>query len=199
MSLFNWIFGKEKKTIQNSQENAVQPQGSIYLHEENVSEHHIKFNFLIYETKEEIEPNRWYQRAHWKNKNFVHYSSNWDTDWKLSDEGKVKVVGLSRGTRTVDFVTLASLDDFKMYLEYDPNNLMNEKARKVMACATVDGDFVYKHIGYLPDYIATKYTGIELDVRPSKVYLPTSSGLKFSIEVALLVRSTQYLNGNNET
>src|SRR4029450_3068382 len=97
----------------------VRPQGAL-------------FNFLIYETKEEIEPNRWYQRAHWKNKNFVHYSGNWDTDWKLSDEGKVKVVGLSRGTRTVDFVTLASLDDFKMYLEYDPDNLINEKARKVM-------------------------------------------------------------------
>jgi hypothetical protein len=197
MGLLNWIFGKEKKYVQNSQENVGHLQANISWQKENVAQHQIKFNFLIYESDEEIESNKWYQKIHWKNKNFVNYRGVWDSDWRWSDEGKVKVVGLSRGTRAVDFVTLACLDDFKMYLEDEPDNPVNKNARKVMACATVEGSVVCKHIGYLPDHIATKYAGIELDIRPSKAFLPTNSGLMVAIEVALLVRSARYLNGNN--
>ena len=122
----------------------------------------------------------------------------WDSHWKWPDEGKVKVVGLSRETRALDFVNLAPVDDFKVYLENEPHNPVNKNARKIMACATVNGNFVSKHIGYLPDEIATKYAGIELDIRPRRAFLPTSFDLNLGLEIALLVRSARYTKRKNK-
>jgi hypothetical protein len=82
MGLLNWIFGKEKKYVQNSQENVGHLQANISWQKENVAQHQIKFNFLIYESDEEIESNKWYQKVHWKNKNFVNYRGVWDSDWR---------------------------------------------------------------------------------------------------------------------
>lgn len=172
MGLFDWLFGKK----QNADK-----------------QHKVKFQFIIYDEGEQIEPNKWFQKASWKNKNFVSYNGIWDADWKWSDEGKVKVVGLSRGSRTEDFIYLAREEDFKMFLEDEPENPVNKNARKVMAFATIDGELMAKHVGYLPDGIATKYAGVELDIRPATAFLPTNTELNLGVQVALLVRSARYL------
>jgi hypothetical protein len=206
MRLLDWLFGKKNREIPKPQT----PQIHTSPHQSKsdfiadtskpqarTSQHQIRFNFLIYEENEEIEPNKWYQKSHWENKNFVSYSGYWDNDWKCSDEGKVKVVGISRGTRSLDFLSLAGLDSFKLYLEDKPDNPVNKHARKVIACATVDGKLISKHIGYLPDEIATKYAGIELDIRPRSAFIPTTPDLNLVLEVALLVRSARYMKRKN--
>jgi len=174
MGLLDWLFGKKQKGTSNQKVN---------------------FTFVVYDEDEQIEINEWYQKATWNNTNFIKYSGTWDTDWKRSDEGKVKVVGLSRGNRTEDFIRLACSNDFKMYLEEEPENPVNGYARKVMASARVNGELISRQIGYLPDEIATKYAGVELDIRPDTVFLPTSSDLNVGVQVALLVRSARYLKG----
>ena len=57
--------------------------------------------------------------------------------------------GLSRGSRTEDFIYLAREEDFKMFLEDEPENPVNKNARKIMAFATIDGELMTKHVGYL--------------------------------------------------
>ena len=153
----------------------------------------VRFTFAIYEEGEQIEPNRWYQKKSWKNKNFVNYYGPWDSDWKRADEGSAQVAGISRDDRKEDFLNLAPLDTFKMFLESDPENPVNKNARKVMASAEVDGVLVTKQIGYLPDEIANTYAGVDLDIRPAKAYLPKRSDHNVGVEVALLVRSARYL------
>jgi hypothetical protein len=205
VGLFDWLFGRKKRRTRNIQVPSPQYQSKPHSFapsprpQTNISQHQAKFNFLVYEEGEEVEPNKWYQKANWQNKNFINYKGEWDSDWKWSDEGKVKVVGLSRGTRALDFVNLVPLDDFKMYLELETTNPVNKNARKVMACATVNGNLVSKPIGYLPDDIATKYAGVELDIRPSSAFLPTSFDLNLGLEVALLVRSARYTKRKNKT
>ncbi len=140
MGLLRWLFG-ERKATEKAQK--------------------IRFDFLIYDEGEKIEPNKWFQKASWKNKNFVGYKGSWNADWKYSDEGKVKIAGLSRGSRSEDFIHLAREEDFKIFLENEPENPVNKNARKVMASATIDGEILTKHVGYLPDEIATKYAGKE--------------------------------------
>ena len=134
----------------------------------------VRFDFLIYDDGEKIEPNKWYQKSSWKNKNFVSYKGTWDSDWKWSEEGKVKVVGLSRDSRSDYFIMLVREKNFKMYLEREPENPVNPNALKVMASAEIDGGLVSKHVGYLPDDIANKYAGIDLDIRPDSAFMPTS-------------------------
>ncbi len=80
-----------------------------------------------------------------------------------------------------------------MYLEDDPTNPVNKNPRKVMASATVDGEFVTSHIGYLPDEIANKYAGVELNISPKSAFLPTSENLNLGVEFVLLQRSARYL------
>ena len=172
MGLLRWLFG-ERKATEKAQK--------------------IRFDFLIYDEGEKIEPNKWFQKASWKNKNFVGYKGSWNADWKYSDEGKVKIAGLSRGSRSEDFIHLAREEDFKIFLENEPENPVNKNARKVMASATIDGEILTKHVGYLPDEIATKYAGIEIDIRPSKAFIPTTTDLNLGVEVVLLVRSARYL------
>jgi hypothetical protein len=153
----------------------------------------VRFDFLIYDKGEKIEPNKWYQKASWKNKNFVSYNGTWNSDWKWSDDGKVKVAGISRENRTENFLYLAQGKDFRMFLEDEPENPINKHARKVMISATFDGEVRMKHVGYLPDEIATKYAGVELDISPASAFLPTDNELNLGVEVALLVRSARYL------
>ena len=149
----------------------------------------IKFNFIIYDPDEKIEKNVWYQKSTVKNKSFVKYSAKWGRDWKYAEDGTVKVSGISLANRANDFLMLAQLDDFKMYLEDDPSNPVNKNAKKVMASGTPNNLLVTKHIGYLPDNIANKYAGIELYIKPSSVFLPSSSDLNVGVEIYLLVRS----------
>lgn len=172
MGLFDWLFGKKPK---------------------DDKQHKVCFQFIIYDEGEEIENNKWYQKASWKNKNFIKYSGAWDSNWRWADEGKVKVVGISRGNRADYFIHLAREKDFKMFLQDEPDNPVNRYARKIMASATIDGDFICKHVGYLPDEIATRYADAELDIRPWSAFLPTNSDLNIGVEVALLVRSARYL------
>ena len=157
----------------------------------------VKFDFWILESSEKIPKNKWYQKETSKNKNFVSYSGNWSSDWKYASEypgeSNVKVAGISHGNRSSDFLKLAQADDFKMYLEDDPANPVNKNARKVMVSAIVDGELVTKHIGYLPDEIANKFVGVELNISPKSAFLPTSENLNLGVEVTLLQRSARYL------
>jgi hypothetical protein len=153
----------------------------------------VKFTFLTLDPNEPIPTNCWYQRSSWSNKNFVNYRGTWDSDWKWTDEGKVSVVGLTRGNRTESFLKLAGSDDFKMYLEDEPDNPVDKNARKVMASATLEGINVAEQIGYLPKEIAEKYAGVELNIRPAKAFIPTKRDQTLSLGVALLVRSARYL------
>jgi hypothetical protein len=61
--------------------------------------------------------------------------------------------------------------------------------------ASVEGDdgLVSRHVGYLPDDVANKYAGIDLDIRPDSAFLPTSNDMNLGVKVALLVRSARYL------
>lgn len=172
MGLFDWLFGKKIK---------------------DASHQKVKFNFLILDANESIPENKWFQKDTWNNKNFVSYRGTWDADWKWADEGKVKVAGISHGNRSEDFVRLACIEDFKMYLEDEPNNPISKNARKIMASATDNGELVSKHIGYLPSEIAENYAGVELDIRPAEAFLPTNSELNLGVQVSLLVRSARYL------
>jgi hypothetical protein len=153
----------------------------------------IKFTFLTIDPDDPVPTNRWYQKSSWSNKNFFSYRGKWNSDWKWADEGKVRTVGLKQGNRTESFIRLAGYEDFKMYLEDEPDNPVDKNAKKVMASATVDGRPVSEQIGYLPKEIAEKYAGIELDIRPAKAFLPTKKGQTLGVEVALLVRSARYL------
>ena len=123
----------------------------------------------------------------------MQYRGTADRDWRWAEEGSVKVAGISLGTRAVDFLSLACVNDFKMYLEDEPDNPVNTHARQVMACATVSGTCVSKHLGYLPDEIATKYAGVELDISPKSAFLPPSPDLNLGLEVALRERSARYM------
>ena len=80
-----------------------------------------------------------------------------------------------------------------MYLENDPTNPVNKNARKVIVSGTVDGKFLTKHIGYLPDEIANAYAGAELNISPRSTFLPTSKNQNVGVEVILLQRSARYL------
>lgn len=175
MGIFDLLFGKKSKDM---------PQK-------------VKFDFWILEPGEKIPANKWYQKETSKNKNFVSYRGNWSSDWKYASEypgeSNVKVAGISHGNRAADFLKLAQSDSFKMCLEDDPANPVNKNARKVMVSAMVDGELVTKHIGYLPDEIANKYAGVELNISPKSAFLPTSENLNLGVEVTLLQRSARYL------
>jgi hypothetical protein len=175
MGIFDLLFGKKSKG---------KPQK-------------VFFPFFILDAGEKVPVNKWFQKETSKNKNFVNYRGNWSSDWKYASEypgeSDVKVAGISRENRTADFLNLAQLDDFKMYLEDDPENPVNKNARKVMITATVDGELVTKHIGYLPDEIANKYAGVELNISPKSAFLPTRKNLNVGVEVTLLQRSARYL------
>lgn len=155
------------------------------------------FQYLVLDAGEEIPLNKWFQKGTAKNKNFISYKENWGPDWKYASpipgESNVKVVGISRTNRSIDFLKLVQLDGFKMYLEDDPANPVNKNARKFMVSATVYSELVTKHIGYLPDEIANKYAGVELNISIKSVFLPTSTNLNLGIEVTLLQRSARYL------
>jgi hypothetical protein len=161
-----------------------------------------KFEFVILSAGEKIPENKWFQKDNWKNKSFVRYRGNWGSDWKYASEypgeSDVKVAGISRENRSSDFIKLAQSDGFKMYLEDDPTNPVNKNARKVMVSATVDGEFVTKHIGYLPDEIANKYAGVELNISPKSAFLPTRKNLNVGVEVTLIQRSARYLKKKAE-
>jgi hypothetical protein len=172
MGFFTWLFGKRQAPEQSEK---------------------VKFDFLIYDEYEEIDHNQWYQKSSWTNKNFVSYKGIWDSDWKWSDEGKVKVVGLSHGSRSAHFMLLAREKNFKMYLERETENPVNPNALKVMASVEGDDGLVSRHVGYLPDDVANKYAGIDLDIRPDSAFLPTSNDMNLGVKVALLVRSARYL------
>lgn len=62
-----------------------------------------------------------------------------------------------------------------------------------MVSAIIDERNVSKHIGYLPDDIANKYAGVEIDIRPDSTFLPTNDDLNLGLQVVLLVRSARYL------
>jgi hypothetical protein len=154
------------------------------------------FNFLILDEGKNIPLNTWYQKKSQNNKNFVSYKGDWGPDWKYAckypGESIVKVAGISLGNRSADFLKLAQSDGFKMFLEDEPTNPVNKNARKVMASAMIDGKLVIKHIGYLPDGIANKYAGIELNISPKSLFLPTKK-LNLGVELILLQRSARYL------
>ncbi len=170
MGIFDWLFGKKSKNIRQK----------------------IWFPFFILEPGEKAPKNKWFQKGTWKNKSFVSYRGNWSSDWKYTDESSVNIAGLSHDNRTADFLELAQSDGFKMYLEDDPANPVNKNARKIMISATLEDELVTKHIGYLPDEIANKYTGIELYISPKSAFLPTSDNLNVGVEIALLQRSVRY-------
>ena len=172
MGLLDWLFGTKQEPKQSQK---------------------VRFDYLIYDDGEEIEQNIWYQKSSWNNKNFVNYKGSWGPDWKWSDEGKVKVVGLPHGNRSEDFLHLAQESAFKMYLKSEPDNPANWNAQKVMVSAIIDERNVSKHIGYLPDDIANKYAGVEIDIRPDSTFLPTNDDLNLGLQVVLLVRSARYL------
>jgi len=155
------------------------------------------FNYWIIHAGEDIPLNKWYQKESAKNKNFISYKEDWGPDWKYASpipgESNVKVAGISRENRPVAFLKLAQLHDFKMFLEDEPTNPVNENARKVMIAATVDGVPVTEHIGYLPDDVANEYAGVELNISPKSAFLPTSENLNLGVEVTLLQRSAHYL------
>ena len=175
MGIFDWLFGKKSKDMHQK----------------------IWFPFFILEAGEKAPENKWFQKDTWKNKNFVSYRGNRSSDWKYASEypgeSNVKVAGISHENRSADFLKLAQSDGFKMYLEDDPANPVNKNARKVMVSATVDDELVTKHIGYLPDKIANKYSGIELNISPKSAFLPTGENLNVGVEVTLLQRSARYL------
>ena len=98
-------------------------------------------------------------------------------------ERNVNVAGISYGNRAANFLKLAQSDGFKMYLEDDPTNPVNKNTRKVMVSDRVDGELVTKHIGYLPDEIANKYAGVELNISPKSAFLPTTKNLNLGVEV----------------
>jgi len=156
-----------------------------------------EFQYLVLDAGEKVPENKWFQKANSQNKNFVSYKGSWSTNWKYASEhpfeSNVKVVGISRENRSIDFMKMAQLYDFKMYLEDDPLNPVNKNARKVMISATVDGEFATKHIGYLSDEIANTYAGIELKISPKSAFIPTSENLNLGVEVTLLQRSAHYL------
>ncbi|MBC2704862.1 hypothetical protein [Desulfobacula sp.] len=171
MGIFDWLFGKKSKDMHQK----------------------IWFPFLILEAGEKVPINKWFQKDTAKNKNFVKYRGNWGSNWKYASESSAKVAGISHGDRAIDFVQLAQSDGFKIYLEDDPANPVNKNARKVMVSATVDDELVTKHIGYLPDEIANRYTGVEINISPKSAFLPTNENLNVGLEVALLQRSARYL------
>jgi len=170
MGILDWLFGKKVKN----------------LHQK------IYFPFLILEAGEKIPKNKWFQKDSWKNKNYVNYRGNWSSDWKYTDESSVNVAGISHDNRTADFLELAQSDGFKIYLEDDPANPVNKNARKIMISAILGGELVTRQIGYLPDEIANKYAGIELNISPKSAFLPTSGNLNIGVEIALLQRSVRY-------
>lgn len=153
----------------------------------------VRFDFVIYEDDEQIAPNTWFQKETYKSKNFVYYRGEWDSGWKNSGEGKVNVAGISRDDRVANLIELAQEDEFELYLKDDPKNPVNPSARKVMASAVIDGRTISQPIGYLPDDVATKYAGVELDIRPDSIFLATEPGQNTGAKVILLVRSARYL------
>ena len=157
------------------------------------SNQRVHFNFLILDYDDKIPENKWYQKPAQKNKYFFYYRGTRTADWKWAEDSKLKVAGISHGTRTLDFVNLAFLDDFKMYLEAEPDNPVDPNAKKIMASGTVDGKLVSKHVGYLPKGISKKYAGVEIDIQPTSAFLPDDYKLNVGVEIGLFVRSARYL------
>ncbi len=153
----------------------------------------IEFNFYILDEGNPIPTGKWYQKDSWKNKSFVSYRGKWSSNWKYADDSEVKVAGISRDDRSKDFLTIAQTEDFRLYLEPEPDNPVNEHAQKIMASGTMNDDFISRQIGYLPDNIATKYAGIEIDIWPRSAFLPNKAGLNVGLKATLLVRSARYL------
>jgi hypothetical protein len=136
-------------------------------------------------------PDGWYQRADWSNKNFISYRGGRPPQgWKQTRHHEVKIAGLSFGTRSLDFLQIAPSPDFLLCVEEEPDNPVNPHARKVMASGTVNGTPVKRHIGYLPDAIATKYAGVDLRICPRKAFLPPSRDLNLGVEIEVFVPST---------
>ena len=154
-------------------------------------------NSFLLDAGEKPPENEWFQKANQKNKNFVSYRGKWSSDWKYAsehpDDSSVKVGGISRENRSADFLRLAQSDGFTMYLEDDPTNPVNKNARKIMVSATIEGELVAKHIGYLPEKIANRYAGVELKISPREAFIPPSGDLNLGVEVTLLQRSARYL------
>lgn len=153
----------------------------------------VKFDFYILDSEDPIPIGKWYQKDSWNNKNFVSYRGKWSNDWKYAEDSEVKIAGISRGARARDFLSIAQLENFKLFLESEPDNPVNKHARKVMASGMMNGEIIDRHIGYLPDEIATKYAGKEIDIHPRSVFLPRDAGLNVGVKLTLLVRSARYL------
>lgn len=159
----------------------------------------IEFNFYILNEGDPIPTGKWYQKDSWNNKSFVSYRGKWNSNWKYADDSEVKVAGISRDDRSKHFLTIAQAEDFRLHLELEPDNPVNEHAQKVMASGTVKGEFVSCQIGYLPDDIATKYAGIKISIWPKSAFLPKEAGLNVGLKITMLVRSATYLKKMEKT
>jgi hypothetical protein len=200
MSFLDWFFGKNaalskpqappaQSPMRTRKAEPLRPVAPPHVSQSAARQH---FRFVIYEAGEDVAPNTWYQKSHWNNKNFVSYRAPRDNDPTWIDVDTVKVSGISFGTRAVDLLSLACSDDFTLYVEAEPDNPVSPTAIKVMACATVHGRRVSKHVGYLPDEVTTTYAGETFAISPARMFLPPNPDLHLGLEVALRRRAAPH-------
>lgn len=149
------------------------------------------FQFLIVDQGEEIEKNHWYRMSHWQSQHFLKMETEWDKDWKnfsLEEE----VVGVTFEYRARKFLELGDQNNFKIFLEKDPDNPHDKNAIKVMGSV---GNTV-EQLGFLSKDTAKRLKNEkEIDARPYSVYLPYQ-GSKFGLRIRVLVRSNAFKKKN---
>ena len=152
------------------------------------------FKCAEYEQEDDIEPNTWYRLKGWKYPDYylLRKPEHWSSDWKLLTPMEEEVAGVKYEDRQKNFLLLGDLPDFRFSLEREPDNAFDKNAIKVMGSATVDGEMVRKHLGYLSSE-ASEYLSDEedLDVGRASVLLPYE-GRRFSLRLQILIRSKAF-------
>ncbi len=152
------------------------------------------FKCTEYEKDDEIEPNTWYRLKGWKYPDYylLRKSKGWSSDWKLFMPLEEEIVGVKSEDRQKNFLLLGDLPDFKFSLEREPDNAFDKNAIKVMGSATVDGEIVKKHLGYIEKDASVYLSGeTDLEVGSASLLLPYE-GKRFSLRLQILIRSQAY-------
>jgi hypothetical protein len=132
------------------------------------------FQFAIYDDRSDIKPGVWYRLNDWKYPpNYLRMEDKEKGRLGIDSPYEEIVKGTEFEDRWKNFVLLGDQPDFRLYLEREPRNKFDKNAIKVMCSASVNGNTVIKHLGYVSKETAANLKGIDpIEIGSASVSLP---------------------------
>ena len=141
---------------------------------------------LSVSTEAEAGEGRWYRLRHWDTRHFLRMNHACPAGWRVYLK-EAPVAGVSFENREAAFFSIWQEPGLLIYLEREPDNVVDRHAIKVMGtCQTLP--YAY-HLGYIEKETAKKMQKAgRTDARLHAVYLP-GPGRSFGLRITVWVPS----------